>query len=79
MPRVYDATFLGCWHVELQTLIVLGGRVNIECISSVRPPAGTDGGVIVYEAFSTDWHDCHFVEVIRTVDLLIGRFAGITA
>ncbi len=78
-PCVRDATLSGGWHVELQTLIVLGGRANIECISSVRHPAGADGGVIVDETFSTDWHDWCFVEVIRAMDLLVGRFAEVTA
>jgi hypothetical protein len=78
-PCVHDVTLLSGWHVELQTSVVLGGRANVECISSVRRPAGADGGVIVDKAFSTKWHNWCFIEVIRAVDLLVGRFAGVTA
>ncbi len=77
-PCVRNATLLGGWHVELQTLIVLGGGANVECISSMRRPAGADSGVIVDEAFSTNRQDWSFVKVIRAVDNLIDRFAGIT-
>jgi hypothetical protein len=77
-PCVCNATSLGGWHVELQTTIVLGGRANVECISSVRRPAGADDRVILDKAFSTDWHSCCFVEVIRAMDLLVGRFSGVT-
>jgi hypothetical protein len=79
MPCACNATSPGGWHLELQTLIVLGGRANGECISSVRCPAGVDSRVIIDKAFITDWRDWSFVEVIRAVDLLVGRFAGITA
>ncbi len=75
-PCVPNATSLGGWHVQLQTPIVLGGRADVECISSVQHPAGIDNGVVVDKTFSTDQHNWCFVEVIRTVDLLIGRFAG---
>ncbi len=78
LPCVRNATSLGGWHVELQTPIVLGGRAEVECISSMRRPAGTDGRVIVNEAFSTNQCGWCFVEVIRTVDLLVCRFAGVT-
>ena len=78
-PCVRDAISLGGWHVELQTWIVLEGRANVECISSVRCPAGADGGVVVDKAFSTDRHNWCFVEFILTLDLLVGRFAAITA
>jgi hypothetical protein len=77
LPCVHDATLLGCWHLELQTPIVLGGRANVECISSVQHPAGVDGGVIVDKTFSSDQRDWCFGEVIRTVDLLVGRFVEI--
>ncbi len=71
----------GGWQVdvELQTPIVLGGRAYVECISSVRCPAAADSRVIVDKAFCTDWRDWSFVEVIRAVDLFVGRFAGIMA
>ncbi len=62
LPCIHDATSSGGWHVELQTLIVLGGRANVECISSVRRPAGVDGGVAVDKAFSSDRCDWCFVE-----------------
>jgi hypothetical protein len=78
-PCICNATLSGGWHVELQTLIVLGGGANVECISSVWCPACADSGVVVDEAFSTDWRDWSFVEVIRAVDLLVGRISGITA
>jgi hypothetical protein len=78
-PCVHIVTLLGGWHVELQTPIVLGGRANVECTSSVGYPTGADGGVVVGEAFSTDRLDWYFVEVIKAVDLLVGRFAGVTA
>ncbi len=77
-PCVYNATLLGGWHVELQTPIVLGGRANVECISSMQRSAGADSGVVVDKTFSTDWRGWSFVEVIRAVDLLVGRFAGTT-
>ncbi len=77
MPCVYNATSPGSWHLESQTLTILGGRANIECISSMQRPAGADRGVIVDEAFSTDWHDWSYVYVIRAVHLLAGRFSGI--
>ncbi len=77
MPCVHNTTSLGGWHVELQTLIVLGGRANVECISSVRHPAGADGREVVDEAFISNWCGWCFVEVIRTIDLLVGRFIGI--
>ncbi len=35
--------------------------------------------VVVDEAFSLDWRNMCFVKVIRTIDLLVGRFVGITA
>ncbi len=76
MPCVCNATSLGGWHVELQTPIVLGGRAKVECISSMRRPAGADSRVVVDEAFSTGQHNGCFVEVIRAVDLFVGRFAG---
>ncbi len=76
-PCVCYATSLSGWHVESQTPIVLGGRANIECISFVQRPAGADGEVVVEEAFSTNWCDWCFVEVIRAVDLLVGRFAKV--
>jgi hypothetical protein len=79
MPCIHNATLADGWHVELQTLIVLGGGANVECISSVRHPAEADSGVIIDQFFCTDWHNWSFVEVIRAVDLLVGRFAGITA
>jgi hypothetical protein len=78
MPCVCNATLSGGWHVELQTSIVLGDGVNAECISSVPCPAGADSGVIVDKAFCTNWRNWSFVEVIRAVDLLVGRFSGIT-
>ncbi len=56
-PCVRNATLSGGWHVELQTPIVLGGGANVECISSVRRPAGVDSRVIVDEAFCTNWRD----------------------
>ncbi len=56
-PCVRNATLLGGWHVELQTPIVLGGRIDVECISLMRCPAGVVGGVIVGKAFSTDQHN----------------------
>ncbi len=76
MPCVCNATLLGGWHVELQTPIVLGGRANLECISYVRRPAGTDSGVVLEKAFCTNWYDWSFVKVMRAMDLLVGRFAG---
>jgi hypothetical protein len=79
LPCVCDATSLSGWHEELQALIVLGGRANKECISSVRYPAGADGGVVIDEAFSTNRCNWCFVEVIRTIDLLAGKFSGVTA
>ncbi len=78
MPRVRNATLLGGWHVELQTPIVLGGEANVECISSVWRPAGADSRVVIHQSFCTDWHNWTFVEVIRAMDLLVGRCAGIT-
>ena len=78
-PCVHNATLLGGWHVELQTSIVLGGGANVECISSVWRSAGMDSGVVADKAFCTDWHDWSFVEVIRAMDLHVGRFAGIAA
>jgi hypothetical protein len=71
MPGVRNATLLGGWHVELQTLIVLGGGANVECIGSMRHPAGADCGVIVDQSFHTHWGDWSFVKVIWTVDLLV--------
>ncbi len=79
LPCVHYATLLGGWRVELQTLIVLGGRADIKCISFVRCPPGADGGVVVDKAFGSDWCNWCFVEVISTVDLLVGRFSGIMA
>jgi hypothetical protein len=78
-PCVCNATSTGGWLVELQTPIVLGGRANIKCISSMPRPADADGGVVVDKAFSSNWRIWCFVKVIRTVDLLVGRFVGITA
>ncbi len=72
-------TAISSWHVEPQTLIVLGGRADIKCISSVQRPAVTDDGVVADEASSSHWQDWCFVEVIRTVDLLVDRFSGIEA
>jgi hypothetical protein len=72
MPYVHNTTLLGGWHLELQTPIVLGGGANIECISSVWRPAGSDSVVVVDEAFCTDWCDWSFVEVIRAVELSVG-------
>ncbi len=57
LPCVCNKTLSGGWHVELQILIVLGGGVNVECISSVRRPAGVDSGVVINEAFRIDWRD----------------------
>ncbi len=57
---------------------MLGGRDNVECISLVQHPAGADSGVITDEALSTNQHDWCFAEVIWTVDLLVGRFSGVT-
>jgi hypothetical protein len=79
MPCVCSATSLGGWHVESQTLIVLGGGANVECIGSVQRPAGTDCGVVVDQSFCTDWRDRSFGKVIWAVDLVVGGFAGITA
>ncbi len=79
MPCVYNATSLGGWHVESQTLIVFGGRANVECIGPMRRPAGADCRVVVDQSFHTDWHDQSFVKVMRAVYLFVGRFAGITA
>jgi hypothetical protein len=79
MPCVRNATLAGGWHVELQTPLVLGGGANVKCISSVRRPAGADSGVVVYKAFCNNWHNWSFVEVIRAVDIFVGRFAGIMA
>jgi hypothetical protein len=79
LPCVCDVILSGGCHVEPQTQIVLGGRADIKCISSVLLPAGTDGGVVVDKAFSSHQRDWCFVEVIRLVDLNIGRFAGIMA
>ncbi len=56
---------------------MLGGGANIECIGSVRRPAGVDCGVIVDQSFCTDWHDWSFVKVIWAVELLVDRFSGI--
>ncbi len=70
---------MGGWHVKTQTSIILGGRDNIKCISPVRRPAGMDGGVVIDKAFSSDRHNGDFVEVNNSVDLLVGRFAGIRA
>jgi hypothetical protein len=67
---------MGGWHVQTQTPIVLGGWANIKCISSVWCPAGMDSRVIVDKAFSSDWHNWFFVEVIKIVDLLVGRFVS---
>jgi hypothetical protein len=61
MPCVHNVTSSGGWHVELQTLTMLGGGANIECISSMRPPAGVDSGVVVDKAFITDWRNWSFV------------------
>jgi hypothetical protein len=58
---------------------VLGGGANVECIGSVQRPAGVDCGVIVDQSFCTIWHNQSCVKVIWAVDLLVGRFAGITA
>jgi hypothetical protein len=77
MPCVRNPTSSGSWYVESQTPIVLGGGTNVECISSVQCPAGMDSGVILDKAFCTDWQDWSFVEVIRAVDLFVGRFAGV--
>jgi hypothetical protein len=74
-----QCNILGGWHVELQIPIVLGSRANVKCISSVWHPAGTDGGVVIDEAFSSDWRNWCFVEVTRIVDLLVGRFPRIMA
>jgi hypothetical protein len=57
LPCVCNKTLSGGWHVELQILIVLGGGVNVECISSVWRPAGVDSGVVVNEAFCIDWRN----------------------
>ncbi len=51
MTCVCNATLLGGWHVELQTLIVLGGGANVECISFVWCPAGVDSGFVVDKPF----------------------------
>ncbi len=76
MPCVCNATLLGGWHVELQTLLVLGGRASVECISSVRCPAGADSRVVVDNSFCTNWHNWNFVEVIRAMDFLIVSLLG---
>jgi hypothetical protein len=79
LPRVRYTTATGGWHVETQTVIVPGSRADVKCISSVQRPAGADGGVVVDKAFSSNWRDWCFVEVIKTVALLVGRFSGIMA
>jgi hypothetical protein len=76
---VCNATLLGGWHVELQTPIVFGGGANVECIRTVWRPAGSGSGVIVDEAFCTNWGDRSFFEVTRAMNLFVGRFSGITA
>ncbi len=75
-PCVHDATLSGGWHVELRTPIVFGGAASVECISSVHRPAGTDDRVVLDKAFSTDRRYWSFVEVIRAMDLLLGRLLG---
>ncbi len=70
---------MGNWHEETQTPKMFGCRADIKCIKSGWRPAGIDGGVVVDEAFSSDQRNRCFVEVIKTVDLLVGKFAGIMA
>jgi hypothetical protein len=77
-PQCNIVGWLAC-RIALQTPLLLGGGANVKCISSVWRPAGPDSGVVVYKAFYTNWHDWSFVEVIRAVDLFVGRFAGIMA
>jgi hypothetical protein len=57
---------------------MLGSRANVKCISPLQRPVGVDDGVVVDEAFSSEWqNDGGFIQVKKSVYLLVGRFARI--
>ncbi len=58
---------------------MLGGKSNVISVGAMRGPTGTDGGVIVYKTFCPEGRDGGFVVIEESVDLFVGRLAGIAA
>ena len=60
---------------------MLWGRPNVICIGAMWGPTGSDGGVVIDEAFCVNGGNGVLLKSkhLLTSSLRIGRFAGITA
>ncbi len=71
-PCVGEAETLGSWDVEMQTMVVIGCRANIESISSMWCPRGPCGRIVVHQCLSTQRGKRYLVEIKRAVELVVG-------
>jgi hypothetical protein len=58
---------MGGRHVKTQMPIVLGGRADVKCISSMWRPAGVGSGVVIDNSWEYQQHVGNMLVMCQTV------------
>jgi hypothetical protein len=72
LPSVREMETLGRWDVKTETLVVIDCEAYVETISSMGCPGGSSGGVIISQGLCAERSKRHFVEIICTVEFVVG-------